>query len=86
VHFHREDLLPYEQELYDSSGTLETTVLYANYVNYGASLYPSRVTIKRPLEDYQIILTVEDVKENMALTDDQFLIKIPEGTQIQNLE
>lgn len=86
VHFHREDLLPYEQDLYDSNGTLETVVLYASYANYGTSLYPSRVTIKRPLEDYQIILTVEDVKENMALTDDQFLIKIPEGTQIQNLE
>ena len=86
VHFHREDLLPYEQDLYDSNGTLETVVLYASYANYGTSLYPSRVTIKRPLEDYQIILTVEEVKENMALTDDQFLIKIPEGTQIQNLE
>jgi hypothetical protein len=86
VHFHREDLLPYEQDLYDSNGTLETVVLYASYANYGTSLYPSRVTIKRPLEDFQIILTVEDVKENMALTDDQFAIKIPEGTQIQNLE
>lgn len=86
VHFHREDLLPYEQDLYDSSGTLETVVQYASYANYGTSLYPSRVTIKRPLEDYQIVLTVEDVKENMALTDDQFQFKIPEGTQIQNLE
>jgi outer membrane lipoprotein-sorting protein len=86
VHFHREDLLPYEQDLYDSKGTLETVVLYTSYANYGTSLYPSRVTIKRPLEDYQVILTVEDVKENMALTDDQFQIKIPEGTQIQNLE
>lgn len=86
VHFHREDLEPYEQDIYDNSGTLETVVQYSGYANYGTSLYPSRVTIKRPLEDYQIVLTVEDVKENMALTDDQFQIKIPEGTQIQNLE
>jgi hypothetical protein len=86
VHFHREDLLPYEQDLYDSSGTLETVVLYSSYAKYGANLYPSRVIIKRPLEDYQIVLTVEDVNENMALTDDQFQIKIPEGTKIQNLE
>jgi outer membrane lipoprotein-sorting protein len=26
------------------------------------------------------------VKENMTLSDDQFQIKIPEGTKIQNLE
>jgi hypothetical protein len=86
VHFHREDLEPYEQDIYDTTGTLETVVLYSSYAMYGTSLYPSQVTIKRPLEDYQIVLTVEEVKENMALTDDQFQIKIPEGTQIQNLE
>jgi outer membrane lipoprotein-sorting protein len=86
VRFHREDLEPYEQDIYDTTGTLETVVLYSSYAKYGASLYPSRVTIKRPLEDYQIVLTIEDVKENMELKDDQFQIKIPEGTQIQNLE
>jgi outer membrane lipoprotein-sorting protein len=86
VHFHREDLEPYEQDIYDTTGTLETVVLYSSYAMYGTSLYPSQVTIKRPLEDYQIVLTVEEVKENMALTDVQFQIKIPEGTQIQNLE
>ena len=86
VHFHREDLEPYEQDIYNSTGTLETVVQYSGYAKYGPILYPSKVTIKRPLEDYQIILTVEDVKENVDLTDDQFQIKIPEGTQIQNLE
>jgi hypothetical protein len=44
------------------------------------------VTIRRPLEEYQIVLTVEKVVENMALTDDQFLVKVPEGTQLQQLE
>jgi outer membrane lipoprotein-sorting protein len=44
------------------------------------------VIIKRPLEEYQLVLTVERVQENMTLTDDQFQIKLPEGTKIQNLE
>jgi outer membrane lipoprotein-sorting protein len=48
--------------------------------------YPTTITIKRPLEEYQLVLTVESVKENMTLSDDQFQIKIPEGTRIQNLE
>jgi outer membrane lipoprotein-sorting protein len=38
------------------------------------------------MEGIQIILTVEKVAENMTLKDDQFQVKIPEGTQIQNLE
>lgn len=86
VYFHRDDLLPYEQDLYDHEGNLETEVQYTSYANYGTSRYPSIVTIKRPLEDYQVVLTVEDIKENMKLDDDLFEIKIPEGTQIQVLE
>jgi hypothetical protein len=44
------------------------------------------VTIKRPMELYQVVLTVEKVTENMPLSDDQFQIKIPDGTKIQNLD
>jgi outer membrane lipoprotein-sorting protein len=86
VYFHRDDLLPYQQDIYDSDGNLETQVFYAQYTDFGGSLYPSTVTIKRPLEEYQIVLTVDTVKENMTLKDDQFQITLPEGTQIQNLE
>jgi hypothetical protein len=44
------------------------------------------VVIKRPLEEVQIVLTVDKVVENQPLTDDQFVLKPSEGTQIQNLE
>ena len=86
VTFHRDDLLPYQQDMYDKEGNLETQVFYSDYADYGKSRYPSKVTIKRPLEEFQVVLTVEDVEENMALTDDQFQIKIPEETVIQRLE
>lgn len=86
VTFHRDDLLPYQQDLYDRQGNLETQVFYSKYTNFNGSKYPSTVTIKRPLEGVQIVLTVQKVVENMPLTDDQFQIKIPDGTRIQNLE
>jgi outer membrane lipoprotein-sorting protein len=86
VVFRRDDLLPYEQDLFDSEGNLETQVDYANYRDFDSVRYPSTIIIKRPLEEYQLVLTVESVKENMTLTDDQFQIKIPAGTPIQNLE
>jgi len=83
----RDDLLPYEQDLYDSEGELETQVTYANYRDFGTSKYPSTVTIRRPLEEYQIVLTVENVQENQSLSDDQFqIINIPPGTETQHLE
>jgi outer membrane lipoprotein-sorting protein len=86
IHIHREDLLPYQQDLYDDHNNLETQVIYGRYVEYGNHKYPSTVTIKRPMEQYQVVLTVEKVTENMPLSDDQFQIKIPEGTKIQNLQ
>jgi outer membrane lipoprotein-sorting protein len=86
ITFHRDDLMPYQQDMYDSEGNLETEVFYSNYVDFGASRYPSTVTIRRPLEEYQIVITVDKIVENMALTDDQFQVKIPEGTEIQKLE
>jgi outer membrane lipoprotein-sorting protein len=86
ITFHRDDLLPYQQDLYDDEGNLETEVFYSNYAEFGTSRYPSKVTIRRPLEEYQIVLTVEKVVEHMALTDDQFQLKVPAGTVIQLLE
>jgi outer membrane lipoprotein-sorting protein len=86
VRFHRDDLEPYQQDIYDKDGNLETQVTYEAYQKFDSGLYPSRVTIKRPLEEYQIVLTIDKVVENMTLTDDQFVVKIPEGTETQNLE
>ncbi len=86
VTFRRDDLMPYQQDIYDSAGNLETLVDYANYQDFDSIRYPATITIKRPLEEYQLVLTVESVKENMKLSDDQFQIKIPEGTKIQNLD
>jgi outer membrane lipoprotein-sorting protein len=86
VRFHREDLLPYQQDIYDDDGNLETQVSYANYHDFGTGSYPATVTIKRPLEEYQVVLTVDKVVENMALKDDQFQLTYPKETQVQNLE
>ena len=86
VTFHRDDLLPYQQDLYDSEGNLETEVFYSDYQDFSGNKYPSKVTIKRPLEELEIVLSVEDVKQNVPLTDDQFIIhNIPEGTPTKNL-
>lgn len=86
ITFNREDLMPYQQDIYDSDGNLETQVYYASYQDFGAGKYPSWVKIVRPLEDYQAVLTVDKVIENQTLTDDQFILKLTEGTKIQNLE
>lgn len=86
ITFHRDDLLPYQQDLYDKKGNLETEVFYAQYADFSGARYPSVITIKRPLEGIQLVLTVDRVIENPTLTDDQFQIKIPDGIKVQDLD
>ncbi len=86
ITFHRDDMLPYDQDVYDSQGNLETQITYRNYAAYGAVKYPSRITVKCPQEGVQFVLTVDDVQENVPVTDDQFQVKIPAGTTIKHLK
>jgi len=85
IHFDREDLLPYEQDLYDDKGSLATQVSYGNYVDFGGTKFPGTITLKRPHDEYQLVMSVERVTANPALTDEMFQVKIPPGTTIRPL-
>lgn len=86
ITYHREDLLPYEEDLYDNDGDLETHVTYRDYKDFGSGLYPSTVTIKRPLEDSQIVMLVEKVAENVPVPADEFRVNVPAEAAIKDLE
>jgi len=86
ITFHRDDLLPYGQDIYDSNGNLETQVTYSDYAEFSAGEYPSRVTILRPMEGIRLVMTVIRVQENVDLPADEFEVQIPAGTKIQKLE
>jgi hypothetical protein len=82
VYLHRDDLQPYQQDIYDADGNLETQVLYDAYQDFEGGKFPSTVTIKRPIDDIQIVLSIDRVTENQTLPDDQFVVPIPEGDKI----
>jgi hypothetical protein len=86
VTFHRDDMLPYDQYVYDSNGVLETQIYYSNYTEFSAGRYPSKVTIKRPKEGIQLVLSVERVEENVSLPLSQFEVKIPDDATIKKLQ
>jgi outer membrane lipoprotein-sorting protein len=86
VIFHREDMLPYVQYIYDKSGAVETQIVYSNYAEFTAGKYPSKITIKRPQEGIQLVLSVLRIQQNVPLPSDQFNIKIPDGATIKTLK
>lgn len=85
IHFDRTDLRPYEEDIYDPKGTIQTEAIYGPYQRFGNVLFPGTVTIKRPLEEYQIVITFQKLRTNLMLNNDQFELKTPAGATVKEL-
>ena len=86
IHFSRVDLQPFQEDSYGPAGAIETEAVYGPFVDFGGMQYPKTVTIIRPLEEYQIVITIDKLAVNTALTDAQFELKVPEGVVVQRLQ
>jgi outer membrane lipoprotein-sorting protein len=85
IHFDRTNLRPYEEDIYDSKGAIQTQAIYGPDQTFGNVKFPGTITIKRPLEEYEIVITFEKLRTNLKLNDDQFELKTPEGAKVQEL-
>ncbi len=85
IHISRTNLLPYQQDEYDDHGILVTRTVYSNYQTFDQISYPTHIVISRPIDGYQIDLTIQKLTFNRQLRDDQFELKIPAGTKIKKL-
>ncbi len=85
IHVSRFDLRPIEEDIYDQNGQIQTQATYGPLQKFGDELFPGTITIRRPLDQYQILITFQKVAVNQPLTDDQFQLTIPEGTPVQKL-
>lgn len=86
IHVGRATLLPYQQDIYDAQGQLVTVVDYDDYKLFGETMFPSRITIHRPLDQLNLVLTVTRLAVNQTLEDDQFeMPHIPATYQKQQL-
>jgi outer membrane lipoprotein-sorting protein len=86
VTIHREDLLPYDQEIYDSGGDLEAQVRYEAYHHFGRVIYPSKITINCPQAEVRIGLAVSRLEGNRNLPDDRFELRVTPGMKVQQLK
>lgn len=86
VTFHRDDMRPYEQDLYDAHGNLTTIISYSAYTRFDAGEFPSKVVIKRPIEGVVLTLAVLRVHENVDLPANEFEVKVPAGMPVKQLK
>jgi hypothetical protein len=86
IHFRRTDLQLYQEDMYDAKGTIQTTALYGPMQTFGQQKFPGTVTIKRPLEELQILITIQKLTVSLAISDDKFQLQTPEAATIQKLD
>ena len=86
VHYSRETLLPYKQDIYDEAGRVVTTVNYSNYQRYGEIEFPSEIDITRPFDEYALKIGIVKLTPNQTLDDEQFELEIPAGMTVQRMD
>src|SRR5205807_800967 len=66
--FSRVDLLPHRQFIYGKQGELLTDASYEAFTDFGDGVsLPSSIKIERPIEEYEIVLTVLKARLNEPL-------------------
>lgn len=86
IHYNRETLLPYKQDIYDSAGRIVTTVLYSKYQTYGDINFASEIDINRPFDEYALKITITKLTPNQPLDDEQFHLEIPPTMTVQKMD
>jgi Domain of unknown function (DUF4292) len=82
----RTDLKPHEQFIYSEDGKIATDAKYAEYKDFSGAIFPSRIEIYRPQEEYDITLNMLKVEINTPLKDEQFVLQQPAGAQVVRLD
>lgn len=85
IRISRINLLPVELDIYTQAGNLETQVNYGSYQNFSGFEFPTTISIRRPIDEFGVKLTIQKLHINQPLADDQFEIKLPNGVKVQQL-
>jgi outer membrane lipoprotein-sorting protein len=86
VVFSRTDLLPHRQLIYDEHGEIVTDAHYEDFKDYIGIMFPNHIDIWRPQEEYAITLKMVKLQLNQPLTDEQFALQQPPGSEVVNLD
>lgn len=82
IHVSRTDLLPFQQDIYNADGKIETTATYSNYQKFGDIVFPKTIRIERPLDELTLTITIlpRETSFNQQIPPDQFTLDLPPST------
>jgi outer membrane lipoprotein-sorting protein len=86
VHISRENLLPYQQDIYNDQGQVVTRAFYSEYQKFGDISFPTHILIRRPLDELSLSIVISKLTFNQKLEDDQFEVDVPAGIPVKKIE
>ena len=86
VMFDRTNLVPHRQIMFDSHGNPATDANYQVFKDFDGVSFPTYIDIKRPQEEYDIRLIMVKLTINQPLTEEQFALQQPPGSQLVDLD
>jgi hypothetical protein len=69
--------------VFDPAGAIVSDARYSKWESYNGVSFPAHIDISRPIEAWGVVMDVEQMQMNKALTDEQFNLARPEGSQLQ---
>ncbi len=85
VHISRENLLPYQQDIYNEQGQVVTRAFYSEYQKFGDISFPTHILIRRPLDELSLSIVISKLTFNQKLEDDQFEVDVPAGIPVKKI-
>ncbi len=85
VWFDRTSLDVARLQIYGPHGVYLEDVQYSDYENFEGIRYPTRIEIRRPVEDYRLGITIQEAKFNQPIAPEKFELKKPENAQLVEL-
>ena len=95
VWFDRADLRVSRMQIYGPGGRLDSDIAYSDWQpsaeagatssNTAGPLFPRRIHIRRPQQDYELTVSVTRLTLNGEIADDRFSLAQPPGTELVQL-
>ncbi len=90
IWFDRTDLSIIRQIVFDDHGAIISNTRYANWTSYPsgagpAVFFPAHIDIQRPIDQYGVVMDIEQMQMNKLLNDAQFVLTRPDGSQLQQI-
>jgi hypothetical protein len=83
VWFDRSDLRIIRQRIFDDQGLIVSDTTYDKWLPYAGAMFPSHIDANFKKAGYGFSIDVTEMKMNVELTDDKFVLEQPAGSKLQ---